>query len=113
MAVRCVRAASLILLLALAAGHAGAAAVALDCAACCPGMAEGGSESPHPCTAMGPASCCEMSVPLPSHDAGVPPAPPAAAQLLLPAAQPALHLVPRLPALVASRLASRSVVLRL
>jgi hypothetical protein len=113
MGVKGVRAASLVLLLVLAVGHAGAAAVALDCAACCPGMAEGRSGSPHPCTAMGPASCCEMSVPLPSHDAGVLPAPPAAAQLLLPAEGPALQPVSRLPVTAASRLASRSVVLRL
>jgi hypothetical protein len=113
MGVKGVRAASLVLLLCLVVGHAGAAAVALDCAACCPGMAEGRSESPHPCTAMGPASCCEMTVPVPSHDAGVPPAPPAAAPLLLPAPEPALHAVSRLPVVAASRLASHSVVLRL
>jgi hypothetical protein len=76
-------------------------------------MATGTPEGSHPCTAMGPASCCETSVPVPAPDAGTVVAPPPGLQVLLPFAGPVLHSAAAAPLGEPFRLASRSVVLRL
>jgi hypothetical protein len=112
MAVQRLRAATLLLLLALLGQHAGSVWITFDAGECCPGVAEKGSAGSHPCTSLVPSDCCEPSAPLPAAHAGAP-SPSAGAELGLLVAPPPLRPEASLAALPASRLAARSVVLRL